>query len=431
MDRDNIPYSDGEVSGAFLLGMLESFSDTHIFPPELIPFPIEGIKPDAWYPYSYLIKLNILIEEEINDSDSILFWAGVRFMNLWYWHGPGKDLISSGLDWVYCNDTGGGYNSVVRGNNIGWCRNRTVDEEQGFALIENVAPMTPAYMRGIFFGGFYLFDDMAYFNTEVEQIENNVNYPFQCTVIKLIFRPSNPSISKSRLKQLRCIGYHDENCTEAEAEELLWRYRHQLNLSKLQRDYSNNILNLTSQAYDKLNDLKDKLATEAVTDNLTGLYNKGFFNKTIGKTLNSAKRECHSVCVMMIDIDYFKLFNDHYGHIAGDHAIQAVAKCIESKASRGSDFVARFGGEEFVVILVDVDEDGVRVVAEKMHESLKKKQIPHEKSKICPYLTMSIGSVIGDKTYDVDALLKNADEALYRAKDSGRNCHFHTHLPHD
>jgi diguanylate cyclase (GGDEF)-like protein len=213
-----------------------------------------------------------------------------------------------------------------------------------------------------------------------------------------------------------------------ETEELLWRYRHQLNLSKLQHDYNDNIINLTFQAYDKLNDLKDKLASEVLTDSLTGLYNKRFFNKAISKTLNSAKREQHSVCVMMIDIDYFKFFNDHYGHIAGDHAIQAVAKCIESSVSRGNDFVARFGGEEFVVILVNVDEDGVRIVTKKMRESLKKKQISHDKSKVCPYLTMSIGSVIGDGTYDVDVLLTKADEALYCAKDKGRNCHFYTNL---
>jgi diguanylate cyclase (GGDEF)-like protein len=433
MPTDNTPSRPkGEVSGALLLGMIDSFGIIRILPPELIPFEVESLLPDAWYPYDYLIKLNTLIEEQIPHSDSILFWAGVRFIHIWYWQGPGKTMINSSLDWVYCNDKGGGYNSVVRGEKVGWCRNRIVDEAQGFALVENVNPISGSYLRGIFFGGFYLFDDMAYFNAKIDSVSTDPLYPFQCTVIKLIFRQSNPSISATRLEQLSNIEAQADTLSAVEAEEVLWRYRHQLNISKLRTEYKDNVSELAGRAYKSLQKLKDELAaanlqlaSEATTDALTGLNNKRYFNQQISRILSAAKRDQHSVCAIMMDIDFFKRFNDHYGHLAGDVAITAVAQCIKSNVSRGNDLVVRFGGEEFVIILVNTDENGVRALVKKIVSALDVRQISHEKSEVCPHLTISIGSAISKNENDTNALLKRADDALYRAKQQGRNCHVH------
>lgn len=424
--------SKSEISGAFLLAILQSFDKLHILPPELIPFSATQLLPDAWYPYDHLIKLNLLIEEHIPQSESILFWAGIKFINIWYWQGPGKDMIHSGMDWVYCNDKGGGYNSVVRGEDIGWCHNLSTDEAKGVALVENVMPISPAYLRGIFFGGFYLFDDMAYYNTEIESISDNTEYPFRRTVIKLIFKQSNKSVAKSRLEQLNNPCHHALPLTTEEAEEIFWRYRHQLNLFKLQRDYNTCIDDLMAQAFDKLHLFKNELATanqrlavEATTDALTGLNNKRYFNQEIGRTLNAAKREHHSVCVMMIDIDYFKRFNDHYGHLAGDAAIKQVAQCIKSNVARGTDLVVRFGGEEFVLVLVNIDTAGIRTLAKKIAAELDARQIPHEQSNISPHLTVSLGSTLSKGANNIEELLKMADDALYLAKAQGRNRHIH------
>ncbi|URI07521.1 GGDEF domain-containing protein [Aquincola tertiaricarbonis] len=422
----------GEVSGAFLIGMLQSFGATHILPPEQIPFPVEGLCAESWYPYDYLVKLNQLIEDQVPHSASILFWAGVRFIELWHRQGPGKHMVRSGLDWVYCNDRGGGYHSVVRGDNIGWCRNRLTDEAQGVAWIENVMPLSPAYLRGIFFGGFYLFDDMAYFNTEVESVTHDAALPFQCTVIKLIFKKANPAIPPARLAQLRSVGDVAGTLSAPEAEELLWRYRHQLNLSSLLSDYNENIADLTGRAFSSLHAITDQLAaanlqlaSEATTDPLTGLHNKRYFDREILAKLNFARREQHAVCAMMIDIDHFKRFNDHYGHLAGDAAIKSVADCLSSTIARGSDLIARFGGEEFVVILVNIDTAGVHRVARRIAAAIAALRIPHEKSGCCAFLTISVGSAMAQGNSDVQALLQRADDALYRAKAQGRNRHVH------
>ena len=98
----------GEVSGAFLLGMLGSFDKTNIIAIEDLPIPTDRLLPDAWYPYDYLINLFKYIEDKIPDSKGIMFWAGVKFIELWYWDGPGKEIIFNSLDWVYCNEKGAG-----------------------------------------------------------------------------------------------------------------------------------------------------------------------------------------------------------------------------------------------------------------------------------------------------------------------------------
>ncbi len=424
----------GEVSGAFLLGMLDSFSKTHVIESEQIDFPVENLLADAWYPYDYLIKLNTLIEESTPAASSILFWAGVKFIELWYQHGPGKEMVTSSLDWVYCNDKGGGYSSVVRGAQVGWCRNIVTNVQQGFALVENVMPISASYLRGIFFGGFCLFDDMAYYNTEIESVSNDPKLPFQRTVVKLIFKTANGSIPKSRIASFGIPDNEASVQTREEADDLLWRYRHQLNLSKLRDEYNASILDLANSAFNNLQALKEELATanvalalEATTDPLTGLNNRRYFDREITRTLNSARRNQHSVCVMMFDIDYFKQYNDHYGHLLGDSAIKAVAECIKASVSRESDLVARLGGEEFIAVITNSDEAGSRKIARRISEAIEAKRIPHDKSGISPYLTVSVGSVmLEDHAAPADVLLRLADDALYEAKKLGRNRHVHT-----
>lgn len=427
------PYP-GLISGAYLIGLVESFGNTKIIDPNCLPFDIDSVEPTGWYPYDYLIGTIRLSEKLLPDSSTILFWAGVRFMELWYWHGPGKDMIHSSMDWVYANKNGEGYNSVAKGGSpeeIGWTRNLVTNEKEGFALVENVMPLRAEYLRGIYYGGFLLFDDMAYFNTEIYSESTDPSLPHPRTVIKLIFRPRNTNISDesyldSAIKNHRALSV-------AEAEDLLWRLQHLNTISKYREKHNRDITKILSDSFDELRKTKenlqlanDKLANEAITDPLTGLHNKRFFNQEIENLWHIAKRHGYTFCIMMIDIDHFKIYNDHYGHLAGDSAIAAVAECLKTVFKRKGDLVARFGGEEFIFAAIDMDEADIRILTSGLMNCLDKKKIPHAKSKASKYLTISIGSTLADGNYQsIEQLIQTADKALYNAKEQGRNRHFH------
>ena len=422
----------GEISGAYLIGIVEAFGDTNIFDNNQLPFSIEDVKTSEWYPYQYLMDTTDLIEKLLPNSGSILFWAGVRFMELWYFHGPGKEMIHNSIEWVYGNENGEGYNSVARGgtpNEIGWTRNLETNIDEGYALVENVMPLSPDFLKGIYYGGFYLFDDLAYFNTEIDSVTTSPELPFQRTVIKLIFHPQ-------RSKRLP-----DETDIQAAAKltppqitDLLWHHLHLHNISQLRDKYNQEITKMLSNALDmlrnkqkELRELNLKLKKEAITDPLTGLYNKRFFNIEIERVANVAKRNNQRLSIMLIDIDFFKRYNDHYGHLAGDEAITDVANCLKKVFKRGEDLITRFGGEEFLVASTGNEEKDIFDLATSLKVQLEKTQILHEKSKISHYLTLSIGSSISldNAQIDIQDLIKLADKALYKAKNSGRDQHIH------
>jgi len=125
----------------------------------------------------------------------------------------------------------------------------------------------------------------------------------------------------------------------------------------------------------------------------------------------------------MIDIDYFKAFNDNYGHLAGDKCLIDVAKTLNDSCRRPSDFAARLGGEEFVFLAVNMDQEGTIHVAENIRESIHNLNIPHAYSATSPYLTVSIGVTIFNpsKNNKPEGAINKADQALYNAKQFGRN----------
>ena len=128
------------------------------------------------------------------------------------------------------------------------------------------------------------------------------------------------------------------------------------------------------------------------------------------------------ITIMMIDVDFFKKFNDTYGHAEGDECLKAIAGTLSKIATRKSDFVARYGGEEFAVVLPGTDEKGARFVAEKMLAAVRDLKIPHIKND-GKVVTISIGVATGDYTYTQSwtDYQKKADEALYMSKNNGRN----------
>lgn len=168
------------------------------------------------------------------------------------------------------------------------------------------------------------------------------------------------------------------------------------------------------------NDMLEKLS---MYDGLTNIRNRRFFDETFEKTFNEIKRDKKSLAVLMIDIDFFKPYNDNYGHGQGDETLRKVAKALEKTIKRASDFVARYGGEEFVILLKDIKKDGVEAVANNLLNAVRELKITHEFSKIENYVTISIGASFYNSNSDITKLelLLKADETLYSVKNSGRN----------
>lgn len=168
------------------------------------------------------------------------------------------------------------------------------------------------------------------------------------------------------------------------------------------------------------NDMLEKLS---MYDGLTNIRNRRFFDETFEKTFSEIKRDKKSLAVLMIDIDFFKPYNDNYGHGQGDETLRKVAKALEKTIKRASDFVARYGGEEFVILLKDINKDGVEAVANNLLNAIRELKITHEFSKIENYVTISIGASFYNSNSDVTKLelLLKADETLYNVKNSGRN----------
>jgi len=160
-----------------------------------------------------------------------------------------------------------------------------------------------------------------------------------------------------------------------------------------------------------------------IYDELTGIFNKRFFNESIVRILKSLSRSESALSLLMIDIDHFKKYNETYGHSAGDDCLKTVADVLMKGMKRTDDFVARYGGEEFVVVLPQTDEQGACIVAERLLESIRYRNILHEKNDAADRVTVSIGVTTHNVQYKdkADDFLKHAEEVLYKAKQSGRN----------
>ena len=156
--------------------------------------------------------------------------------------------------------------------------------------------------------------------------------------------------------------------------------------------------------------------TELLIDFLTGVSNRKGFDETLARTINETS---DILCLLIIDIDHFKKFNDVFGHIVGDEVLKFVAKNIQ-KSIRGNDYIARFGGEEFTVILPKTPLLGAMTVAENVRASIAKLKLERKSEKLGK-ITVSIGAAQYRPGESAETLIKRADQALYFAKDSGRN----------
>lgn len=177
------------------------------------------------------------------------------------------------------------------------------------------------------------------------------------------------------------------------------------------------------ESSETLKHLNLKLEQASYTDPLTALFNRRYFNVVYEREFKRSLRSNTPFVFMMLDIDFFKQYNDTYGHLQGDLALQAVAKVLKTTLQRPGDYPFRLGGEEFGVILTDTDCKNARIIGEKIRANIEHLKIEHKGSKILPTLSVSIGGICIVPTVNMseDALIHTADTNLYAAKERGRN----------
>ena len=171
----------------------------------------------------------------------------------------------------------------------------------------------------------------------------------------------------------------------------------------------------------QLSDANEKMELLASRDSLTGVANRRFFQQYLGREWLRAKRNGSSLSFLMCDIDFFKLYNDTYGHQAGDNCLSQVAEALASGLKRPGDFIARYGGEEFAIILPETSLHGAESLAEKMLKHVEELRIEHLSSSAGKYVTVSIGVTNNETLSSSNEIIAHADKALYLAKKEGKN----------
>jgi len=171
----------------------------------------------------------------------------------------------------------------------------------------------------------------------------------------------------------------------------------------------------------QLEESNKKLQELSSLDGLTGIANRRQFDESLDKEWRRAARNKVPLSLILIDIDFFKPFNDNYGHQAGDDCLILVAKALKEAIVRPTDVIARYGGEEFTAILPDTDTEGAIIVAEKLRTAVESLKIVHEHSTAADHVTISLGIATNADLPDLESLIHKSDERLYEAKESGRN----------
>jgi diguanylate cyclase (GGDEF)-like protein len=168
----------------------------------------------------------------------------------------------------------------------------------------------------------------------------------------------------------------------------------------------------------------DLLRSMAFIDGLTGVANRRYFEEALQSEWRRCSRSAAPLAVIISDVDHFKLYNDSYGHQAGDLCLQAVARAMKEELRRPGDFLARYGGEEFICLLPETKLKGALALAEALGRAVQELGIRHQASAAGEVLTVSLGVAVMQpgEEYDPQQLVKLADAMLYQAKNSGRNC---------
>ena len=173
----------------------------------------------------------------------------------------------------------------------------------------------------------------------------------------------------------------------------------------------------------EIENLNEQLTVQSRTDELTELFNRRYFGELLQRELGRAAREKTPLALLMLDIDHFKQYNDHYGHVAGDKCLKRVATILKQTLRRSNDIVARFGGEEFILLLSNTNLSQLEQLVNNLGNRLKEAALPHNYSQVATYVTCSIGgvSIVPTPETTERTLILRADALLYQAKENGRN----------
>lgn len=225
------------------------------------------------------------------------------------------------------------------------------------------------------------------------------------------------------------FGGNDYITKPFQIEEVIARVKNQLEIYHLQLELKIKNAQLEKEisdrqaAEDKLLQANQKLSKLATIDSLTQIANRHLFDQFLIREWRRGKREQFPLSLILCDVDYFKLYNDRFGHQAGDVCLQKVAQTISKAVQRPADLVARYGGEEFVIILPQTPAKNALFVAEKIRLQIKEQKLSHPESLVSDYVSLSLGvtSIVPSPIYTKEQLLVTADKALYSAKQQGRD----------
>jgi len=227
--------------------------------------------------------------------------------------------------------------------------------------------------------------------------EESVNLAFEAGATEYITKPINWAVLRKRIYRLLR--------TRWALQELERRYQEAYQLS-LELEKANR-----------------KLEYLARVDTLTQVANRRTFNERFREEWNRSRRDSSPISLVLCDLDYFKQYNDYYGHQAGDSCLKKIAAILKANCQRASDLVARYGGEEFALILGGINQEQATCLAKKICNQVRKTAIPHAANPNGKYLTLSMGvaTLIPNRYYKTSDLVTKADSALYQAKASGRD----------
>ena len=182
-------------------------------------------------------------------------------------------------------------------------------------------------------------------------------------------------------------------------------------------------MNARKKAEEQLNEANKQLETLIITDPLTRLFNRRHLDSTFKTKIRKAIRDKTALSYLLIDIDFFKSINDHYGHLAGDHALAQLGACLLKLCRRPDDMAFRIGGEEFVILITNQSEKDAGQFAEMIRAAIEDLKIPNNQSEVSKYMTVSIGVIYKTPSFEdnQDEFTRIADKRLYRAKALGRN----------